>query len=124
MEDKESIFSDLETTEVESSYLQRVLINLIDWVIEILLLVSIYFFIPKEVILNLLTINPYSKYIIVLVVLLSYRLICILLFSKTIGMMICKVKYLNAGLQPLSSKEKMIAVFATRTAAIRYYKAS
>jgi hypothetical protein len=38
-------------------------------------------------------------------------------------MIICGVRYLNRDLQPLSLKERLVAVVASRTSDIRYYKA-
>lgn len=80
------------------------------------------YWVAKEMLSNLIRTRSYSTYIIILALMFLYRLICILLFSRTIGMMICRVKYLNSSLHPLISKEKLIAVFAIRTSAIRYYK--
>ncbi|MGB4844679.1 MAG: RDD family protein [Ferruginibacter sp.] len=122
MEDKDSIFSDIQTTEVEAAYFQRALTNLIDWAIDILLIVTLYLLLPKEIISTLINTKSYSTYIIVFVLMLVYRLLCLLVFGKTIGMMLCKIKYLNSTLQPLTQKEKLIAVFAVRTSNIKYYK--
>jgi uncharacterized RDD family membrane protein YckC len=124
VEDKDSIFSDLQTTEVECPYLQRVFANLIDWAIDILLMVILYLLLPKEILSGLINAKSYSIYIIVIVLMLVYRLISILLFSRTVGMMICSVKYLNKSLQPLSGNEKLIAVIAVQTSGIKYYKAN
>jgi uncharacterized RDD family membrane protein YckC len=67
--------------------------------------------------------GAYITYIIVFVIMFSYRMVCLLVFNRTAGMMICRIKYLNDQLKPLSSKEKLVAVFAIRTARIKYYKA-
>jgi len=122
MEDKSSILSDLEATEIEGSYLQRVLISVVDWVIEILLLIFIYYILPKELFQDLIINKPYVSYAIIILLMISYRLLCILIFSKTVGMMVCKIKYLNNSLQPLTSPEKLIASIAIRTSKIKYYK--
>lgn len=122
MQSQDSILSDIEKEETESSYWQRVLSNMIDWLIEVGLFVGIYFIIPIESIAGLLNEKTYLSYIAIFILIFSYRLVCLLLFGKTIGMMICNIKYLNAGLQPLSPTQKMIAAFATRTGSIRLYK--
>ena len=124
MEDKDSILSDIQTTEVEGSWFQRFFTNLIDWAIDILLIVGVYFLLPKGILSDLINTSSWSMYIIVFVLMIVYRLVSILVFGKTIGMMVCRLKYLNDSLQPLSGKEKMIAVFAIRTASIKYYKAN
>ena len=122
MEDKDTIFSDINVTEIETSYFQRLFTNLIDVVISILFLIAIYKLMPREMLLSIIRDNTFIKYIFIISVMSLYRMICLLFFSKTIGMLICKVKYLNGDLQPLSTKEKMIAVFAIRTSRLKYYK--
>lgn len=122
MENDDSIFSDLDPTETEGSYTQRILAYMVDWVIEVLLVIMIYILVPKEMIYTLLNNYSYSMYIVIFGLMFLYRAICIFSLGKTIGMLICKIKYLNSSLQPLSSKEKVIAVFVTRTSAIRFYK--
>jgi hypothetical protein len=124
MEDKDSIFSDIQTTEVECPYLQRVFTNLIDWVIDILLIIILYLLLPKGILSGLINTKSYSTYILLFVLMIVYRLISILLFGRTVGMMICSVKYLNSSLLPLSGKEKLIAAIAVQTAGIKYYKAN
>ncbi len=123
MDNNETIFSDLETNEVEPPYWQRLVANIIDAIIEIGLMVTIYFLMPADVWYSLLQERTFARYLIFFGVLFLYRLICILSIGRTIGMAICRIKYLNADLQPLSMKEKWIAVFAVRTPKIKYYKA-
>jgi uncharacterized RDD family membrane protein YckC len=123
MEEKESIFTDLETGETESGSGRRVFANIIDWLIEMAIIVTIFVLMSKGVIPSIGKGGAYITYIIVFVIMFLYRLICLLVFNRTVGMMICRIKYLNHDLQPLSTKEKLIAVFAVRTARIRYYKA-
>ena len=122
MEEKDSILGDIKTEEVEAPYFQGIITTLLDVIIEISIIVAFYFFFPKELILKLFDANSYMKYVIALIIVFTYRLICILLFGKTIGMIISRVKYLNSNLQPLSPKEKLIAIFATKTSRIKYYK--
>ncbi len=112
MEERDSILEDIKTEETEASYFQRLITTLFDIIIEISVMVAFYF-IFKDLIVKLLEVNSYMRYLITLIIIFAYRLICILLFEKTIGMIICKVKYLNNNLQPLSSKERLIAVFSS-----------
>lgn len=122
MDNNETIFSDLETHEVEPPYWLRVVANIIDAIIEIGLMVFIYLLMPYELWYNLMQEKRFARYLIFFSVLFLYRLICILSLGRTIGMLLCRIKYLNADLQPLSAKEKWIAVFAVRTPKVKYYK--
>ena len=123
MEEKDSIFTDLETGETESGSGRRVFANIIDWLIEMVMIVTVFVLMAKGIVPDIDNGAAYETYIIVFVIMFSYRLLCLLIFNRTAGMIICRIKYLNDHLQPLSSKEKLIAVFAVRTARIRYYKA-
>jgi uncharacterized RDD family membrane protein YckC len=58
----------------------------------------------------------------VIAMMFAYRFLCIALFERTIGMMGLRLKYLNAKLQPLSGKEKLLAVFAIQTSVAKKYK--
>jgi uncharacterized RDD family membrane protein YckC len=122
MENTDSILSDIQNSETEASYFQRLLASLIDFAVEIFIVFSIYIIIPKEIILGLIGSNTYTSYILIFFILFLYRFICIILFQKTIGMMLCRLKYLNGDLQPLSIKQKLIAVFIPRTQSVKYYK--
>jgi len=122
MEQQESLLEDIKADEVEASYTQRLFTNIMDWIIEIVLIVGFYFFSPRKFIAQLFEINYLMKYIIAFSILFGYRLISILLTGKTIGMNISRVKYLNGDLLPLTTKEKLVAVFTTRTKEIKYYK--
>lgn len=122
MENTDSILSDIQNSEIEASYFQRLLASLIDFVVEILLVLVIYITIPKEIILRLIGSNTYTRYLLIFIILVLYRLISIAIFQKTIGMMLCRLKYLNGDLHPLSIKQKLIAAFIPRTQSIKYYK--
>jgi hypothetical protein len=122
MEEKDSILGDIKTEEVGAPYFQRLITILFDVIIEISIIVAFYFLFPRELILKLLDANSYMRYVIALIIVFTYRLVCILLFGKTIGMIISRVKYLNSNLQPLTSKEKIIAIIATKTSNIKFYK--
>ncbi len=123
MEEKDTILDDVKTEEVEAPYIQRLIATIIDVLIEISIILAFYYLFPKDIILKLLGANSFMKYIIALIIVFAYRMICILLSGMTIGMKISRVKYLNSNLQQLSSKERLIAVFATKTSNIKYYKA-
>ena len=122
MEDNDSIFSDINYKEVEASYIQRLLSSLIDIVLSILLLLMLYKFLPVEITIGVINSTTISRYIFIFLVMELYRLILLLVFGKTIGMMVCQIKYLNAVYQPLSTKEKFKISIVVRTSAIRYYK--
>jgi uncharacterized RDD family membrane protein YckC len=123
MEEKNSILEDFKTEAIEASTTQKAITTIVDLVIEVGILVSFYFLFPRDILLELLELNSFMRYILALVIILSYRFICILLAGKTIGMIICGVRYLNRDLQPLSLKERLVAVIASRNSNIKYYKA-
>lgn len=122
MEQNESILEDINVAETEAPYGQRFLANLLDWIIEIAIMVGFYFLMPRDFITNLFTETPFMKYVVAIVLMLSYRFVCILATGRTIGMAICKIKYLNSNQEPLSATEKLTAV-TIKTAGIKYYKA-
>lgn len=122
MENTDSILSDIQNSEIEASYFQRLLASLIDFAVEIFIVFLIYITIPKEIILRLIGSNTYTSYFLIFFILFLYRFICIIIFQKTIGMMLFRLKYLNGNLEPLSIKQKLIAVFIPRTQSIKYYK--
>lgn len=122
MEENDSILGDIKTDEFEAPYFQRLIAILLDVIIEISIIVAFYFLFPSDLLLKLLDANSLMRYVIALIIVFAYRVICILIFRKTIGMLISSVKYLNSNLQPLSSKEKIIAIFATKTSKIKFYK--
>lgn len=124
MDNQESYLEDIEPKEAEAGLFQRIFTNLFDWVIEVLIMIIVYFLLPKDWLSMLLDKSPFGIYVMVFILMFSYRLFSLIFFGKTLGMMICRVKYLNADLEPLTSKQKLIAVFATRTQKIRYYKSS
>lgn len=121
MENNDSILTDIENPEVEASYPVRVLVNIIDWLIEIAILIIIYFTL-RETFSGLLKTSSFAIYIVVFTIMIAYRLICILFFNKTIGMMALNVKYLNRNLHLLSGKENFLAALAFRTSNIKIYK--
>lgn len=122
MEDQVSILEDIKGEEVEAPYFQRLLTNLFDWIIEVALMIAIYLLLPKEIIYKVFTVGPYMRYVFVFIVVLGYRLFCLFLLGKTIGMLICRSKYLNGQLQELSLKEKLTAVLVPKIFDIKYYK--
>ena len=122
MNDDNSIFTDIKTDEIEASHFQRAVADILDWVIDVAFTVVFYLLLPKEMFANFIKSTSFGIYIIVIVIMFLYRLLAILVFNKTAGMMICRIKYLNADLKPLSAKEKLIAVFVLRTSRIKYYK--
>ena len=122
MESQENILADIVSTEVEVSSLQRILSNIIDLILEIGLLVVFYEIIPTEMRAFIIKNRPISTYLFVFAWLTAYRLLTILLLQRTIGMIICRIKYLSRNFQPLTSREKVIATFLVRTKNIRLYE--
>jgi len=123
MDSQESILTDIEDPEAEASNAQRILANIIDFVLELVLLVLFYWIMPDELRDFLIRNKPVSTYVVIFLWFTLYRLLTILLLQRTIGMILCRCKYLNENLQPLSLKEKLIATIATRTKKIKLYKA-
>ena len=123
MEQNESILEDISTAETEAPYGQRLLTNIIDWIIEILIIVAFYVCMPRDFLIDLFAGKPVMKYAVAFIIIFGYRLLCILAAGKTIGMAVCKTKYLNSHQQPLSAAQKLTAVVAIKTAGIKYYKA-
>ncbi len=122
MEEKDSILTDIVSHEIEANRFQKFLATAVDIVASILLVLIMYKILPREILFKIMESSTVSRYIFVIVLMEAYRLILIFAFGRTLGMMVCKVKYLNAHLLPLTNKEKLIASVATRTNAIRYYK--
>ncbi len=122
MENKDSIFTDIENTEVEASYLQRLFISFVDLAVSVLLILLTYKVLPEELIMTIMESGLVSRLIFIILIMEAYRLPMLLIFGKTLGMMVCKVKYLNGKMLPLTAKENLIASFIIRTASIRYYK--
>ncbi len=121
MEDQDSIFSDIKATEVEASLEQRFLANFIDIIIEVIILVGIYLLLPNDVLSRAVN-NPFIAYPAIFVLLFAYRVTSLLLYGKTIGMVLSRTKYLNKKLDPLSVKEKILGVFIGKAAGIKRYK--
>jgi len=122
-EQKNLLNEHIETTETEASYFHGLIVILADLSLEIAIIVGYYFIFPSQIIMDLLKEYPYMKYVIVLALIMAYRTTCILLMGKTIGMVLFKVKYLNRDLESLTLKDKLIAILATKTNSIRFYKA-
>jgi hypothetical protein len=123
MEDKDSILDEIKAEETEVPYLQRLLTTVIDVAIELSLIIAFYFLLPRKFIAELFAINQYMKYVIAFIIIFSYRLVFIFLIGRTVGMILCRTKYLNKNLLPLLLKERLLSVFVTRTSGIKYYKA-
>lgn len=121
MENNDTIFSDIEKTEIEAPYFKRMAANFIDWVFELVLIFSSYIVLPRSIILEISDSDSYLRFIIILFFIILYRLVCLLSFNKTIGMGLLRLKYLNSSLQPLSVKQKIIASLAPKISDIRMF---
>ncbi len=125
MDNNDTIFSEIKTSEVEVTLIQGFLVRLFDFAIDFVCLLCIFLMMPRALYQNIIN-SGSSPYIISGIVYLfistAYRFIFLMLFNKTIGMMLCKAKLLNKELQPLSPKEKFISIFRTRFSTIKYYQ--
>jgi uncharacterized RDD family membrane protein YckC len=121
-ENNDTIFSEIEAAEMEATLLQRFMTGLIDFAIDILLIFLVYKIIPRDIFVSIAKLNSILIPIIVILLVAVYRFIFLMLFNKTIGMMVFKVKFLNKRFQPLSNKEKLLSIFRTRFSQIKFYK--
>jgi uncharacterized RDD family membrane protein YckC len=119
MEDQDSILSDLEPTEIESSYTQRFFSRLIDTAIELGLLFGILFISPKGTFSRVL---DGRSLIVLLIVIIGYKPICLLAFDRTIGMILCRLKFLNEHFEPLSIRDKLLTFLPVNMPGVKYYK--
>jgi uncharacterized RDD family membrane protein YckC len=122
MENNDTIFSDINSDETEAATAQIFLSRLIDFVADVSILVLLFKFIPSEIYQSVAGKNSYFIFILVIVVSILSRFLFLIFFSKTLGMIICRIKYLNGSFQPLSTKEKLKSLFRTRFSPVRYYK--
>jgi uncharacterized RDD family membrane protein YckC len=122
MESNDSILSDITPEEAEVGMMQGFFTRLFDFAIDILMLFLVYLVMSRDVIFNVTRSSSIVIPCIIIAGSTVYRFLFLLLFNKTIGMMLCKVKLLNKDLQPLSPKEKLISIFRSRFSSIKYYK--
>jgi uncharacterized RDD family membrane protein YckC len=122
MENSQSILSDIVPNETEVSVIQGFLTRVIDIAIEVALIFLFYRIVPESVLFSLANRSSFMRWIIVIVIIITYQFFFLFLFSKTPGMMVCQVKYLNRDLQSLSTKEKLMSLFRSRFSSIRYYR--
>lgn len=120
MEDTDSILSDFENREEEANPVQKIGVSVIDWGMEILLIVIFY---------NLFDFGnsdmPQSQwivYILVGLIIIGYRFLTITFLGKTLGMIAIKLKYLNGNLNNLSLKERILTVFVVGLTDVKIYK--
>ncbi|RXK60395.1 hypothetical protein ESA94_07955 [Lacibacter luteus] len=121
MENNDTIFSDIERAETEAPFFKRFFANLIDWIIEFGLLFIFYIFTPRSIVLAIMDADSFLRFIVIFLVFITYRFVCLLLFHKTIGMMLLRIKFLNSNLQPLSALQKITAAIAPKVSDIRMY---
>lgn len=122
MEEEDSILVDLDEKEVPASYFQRLFVSIIDVIFSIGFILLIYKLLPEDIVMKVLNATAISRFVVIILVMTVYRLILLLVFGKTIGMMVCRVKYLNADYKPLNPKQILIASFASLTSTIKFYK--
>lgn len=122
MDNNDTIFTDIQSPEAEVTMIQGFLTRLIDFAIDMGIIFLIYMLIPRQAFLNLISLSSFIIPGIVILVIGIYRFLFLMLFNKTIGMMLCRVKFLNKEFKPLSNKEKILSIFRTRFSTIKYYK--
>ena len=122
MENTDNILSEFIPDETEVSFVQGLLTRLIDIAIEIGLIFLFYVIVARTSILVFIGDNSLIRWFFVILIVVIYQFSFLFLFNKTFGMMVCRVKYLNRDLRPLSTKEKLMSLFRSRFSSIRYYK--
>lgn len=122
LQNNDTIFSEVEFKETEITSLQGFLIWLLDFVIDILIFFLVYTIMPLDILVKIETLDSTFITIIVILVATVNRFLFLLLFDKTISMMVFRVKLLNKQLQPLSNKEKVLSLFRSRFSKMVYYK--
>jgi len=122
MENNDNILSQIHPTETEISLAQGFITRLIDLAVEVLIVLLIYYFMPRNILDNLFSRDSIIIFLILIAIAVGYQLTFLMLFNKTAGMMVCRVKLLNKNLKPLSAKEKIVSVFRTRFSKIKYYQ--
>lgn len=122
MENNDTIFTELEPTETEASALQSFFIRLIDFIVDVALLILLIRLLPQELVDIISGKSSILMFAVFISVVILSRFILLVFFNKTAGMMVCRVKQLNAAMQPLTTKEKLLSLFRTRFSKIKYYK--
>jgi uncharacterized RDD family membrane protein YckC len=65
--------------------------------------------------------SPVPLLLIIIAALVAYRLICLLFFNKTLGMMLTRIVLLNGEEEPLDFTEKMMAAAFILYRGVEYY---
>jgi uncharacterized RDD family membrane protein YckC len=121
-ENNDTIFSEIESAETEATSFQRFMTGILDFAIDILFILLLYKIIPRDIVVSISRLGSVLIPVVVILAATIYRSLFLLLFNKTIGMLLCRVKFLNKRLQPLSNKEKLFSIFRTRFSPIKLYK--
>ncbi len=103
----------------EANALKKNIAGIIDAAIIIAFFIGVTSFLPQNILDKLQ--HPIRIEFYILILLALYRLVLIIFFNETVGMRICRIKFLNGGLQPLSLKEKILAVFFILINGTGYY---
>jgi uncharacterized RDD family membrane protein YckC len=118
----DSIFSDIEPDESLAPPMQRFMTGFLDFAIDIVFIFLVYQIVSRDLLLSIIKLSAAIIPVAVILFATIYRFIFLMLFNKTIGMMITRVKFLNKQFQPLSNVEKLFSLFRTRFSQIRLYK--
>ena len=103
----------------EVNAIKKNIAGIIDAAIIIAFVVVLTSFLPQNILDKLQ--HPIRIEFYILILLALYRMVLIIFFNETAGMRICKIKFLNGSLQPLSLKEKILAAFFILINGTGYY---
>jgi uncharacterized RDD family membrane protein YckC len=117
--ENETKILDPEINAKESSLLRQNIAGIIDGASIITLFVILTYNLP-QIILDKLQ-NPIPPEIYILILFGFYRLVALLLANGTLGMWLCRIKFLNSDYERLSIKEKLCAAFFVLINGVGYY---
>ena len=103
----------------EVNPIKKNIAGIIDAAIIIAFVVVLTSFLPQNILDKLQ--HPIRIEFYILILLALYRMVLIIFFNETVGMRICKIKFLNGSLQSLSLKEKILAAFFILINGTGYY---
>ncbi len=103
----------------EANAWKKNIAGIIDAAIIIAFVIGVTSLLPQNILDKLQ--RPIRIEFYILILLALYRLVLIIFLNEPVGMRICRIKFLNGSLQPLSLKEKILAAFFILTNGIGYY---
>lgn len=122
MESPENILNDIVPGEIPASQGQRYIGNLIDGILNAAVFAGMFFLVPSEYLVKFLNADFIYRLLLLLLIMFCFRFVFILLWGRSIGMIVARIKYLNKDLQPLTTSQKLMAAFIQKGNGISYYK--